>query len=535
MTATGSAAPAGRVRIGRALLSVSDKTGIVGFARTLARLGVEILSTGGTARVLAEAGIPIVAVEERTGFPEIMGGRVKTLHPAIHGGLLARPGDAGDRAAMTTHGIAPIDLAAVNLYPFERTVAGGAGFDACIETIDIGGPALLRSAAKNHARVAVLSDPSDYGWAVAALEASGGALDAAARRRLAQAAFARAAAYDAAIAEWLGGPPPGPAAPPRIAVAGAGGRALRYGENPHQRAALYRSGPAQPGAATAARVQGKAPGYNNIADADAAFALACEFDAPAAAIIKHTTPCGAALGADPAAAYRAARSCDPVSAFGGVAAFNRPLDAGAARAVCETFMEAVIAPCADDGARAAFAQKPNLRLLLTGAPADPAAPGRMLRSVSGGLLVQEADAARISAADLRVVTRRRPAAREIDDLLFAFRVCKHARSNAVVFARGGATVGIGAGQTSRLDAARDAARKAREAAAAAGENVSRAAGAVAASDAFFPFADGLAAAAAAGVTAVAQPGGSIRDAEVIAKADARGLAMVFTGVRCFRH
>ena len=534
MTATGSAAAAGRVRIERALLSVSDKTGIVGFARTLARLGVEIISTGGTARVLDDAGIPAAAVEERTGFPEIMGGRVKTLHPAIHGGLLARPGDAGDRAAMTAHGIAAIDLAAVNLYPFERTVAGGAEFDACIETIDIGGPALLRSAAKNHARVAVLSDPSDYDWAAAALEASGGALDGAARRRLAQAAFARAAAYDAAIADWLGGAS-GIAAPPRIAVSGAGGRALRYGENPHQRAALYRSGPARPGAAAAEQVQGKALGYNNIADADAAFALACEFDAPAAAIVKHATPCGAALGADAAAAYRAARACDPVSAFGGVAAFNRPLDAEAARAACETFMEAVIAPGADAGARAAFARKPNLRLLLTGAPADPAAPGRVLRSVSGGLLVQEADAARVSAADLRVVTRRRPAAREIDDLLFAFRVCKHARSNAVVFARGGAAVGIGAGQTSRLDAARDAARKARAAAAAAGESVSRAAGAVAASDAFFPFADGLAAAADAGVTAVAQPGGSIRDAEVIAEADARGLAMVFTGMRCFRH
>ena len=534
MTAAGSAAPEGRIRIERALLSVSDKTGIVDFAKTLARLGVEILSTGGTARVLAGAGVPIVAVEERTGFPEIMGGRVKTLHPAIHGGLLARRGDPGDRAAMTAHGIAPIDLAAVNLYPFERTVARGAGFDACIETIDIGGPALLRSAAKNHARVAVLSDPRDYGWAAAALEAPGGALDGAARRRLAQAAFARAAAYDAAIAEWLGGEL-GLSAPPRIAVAGAGGRALRYGENPHQRAAFYRSGPARPGAAAAEQVRGKPLGYNNITDADAAFALVCEFASPAAAIVKHATPCGAALGAGPAAAFRAARACDPVSAFGGVAAFNRPLDAAAARAVCETFMEAVIAPGADAGARAAFARKPNLRLLLTGAPADPAAPRRILRSTPGGLLVQDADAARVSAADLRIVTRRRPAAREIDDLLFAFRVCKHARSNAVVFARGGATVGIGAGQTSRLDAARDAARKAREAAAAAGESVSRAAGAVAASDAFFPFADGLAAAADAGVTAVVQPGGSIRDEEVIAAADARGLAMAFTGVRCFRH
>ena len=526
-------------RVSRALLSVSDKTGIAAFAGVLARLGVEIFSTGGTARLLEDAGIPVVRVEERAGFPEIMDGRVKTLHPVVHGGLLARRDDAAHRAQMAERGIAPIDLLAVNLYPFERTVAAGGGFADCVENIDIGGPALLRSAAKNHEFVTVLSDPADYAEAAAALEESGGMVDGALRRRLAQAAFARTAAYDAAIAAWLAART-GLAAPAHIAIAGAAGRALRYGENPHQRAAFYLAGGGgeprpRPGAATAEQVQGKALSYNNLADADAAFELVCEFDAPAAAVVKHANPCGAACAAGPEAAFRAARACDPLSAFGGVAAFNRAVDGVAAEAVCEGFVEVVIAPDADAAARAAFARKANLRLLLTGGRADPAARGTRARTISGGLLVQERDAARIGPDDLRVVTRRRPTAAEIADLVFAFRVCKHVRSNAVVFARGGRTAGIGAGQPSRVDAAHAAVVKARTAAAAAGESESRLAGSVAASDAFFPFADGLAAVADAGATAAVQPGGSARDAEVIALADARGLAMVFTGVRHFRH
>ena len=534
--------PGGRIRVARALLSVSDKTGIVEFARTLARHGVEILSTGGTARRLREAGLAVKDVSDHTGFPEIMDGRVKTLHPAVHGGLLGRRDDAGHRAAMAAHGIAPIDLLAIDLYPFERTVAGGGDFDSCVENIDIGGPAMLRSAAKNHAFVAVLTDPADYAEVAAALDSSGGALDGALRRRLAQAAFARTAAYDAAISGWLA-ERLDLAAPPRIAVAGSRGRALRYGENPHQRAAFYASDAAAsaaasaavPGVAGAEQAQGKALSYNNIADLDSAFALACEFDSPAAVIVKHANPCGAACADSPAAAWRAARACDPVSAFGGIAAFNRPLDAAAAQAVCETFIEAAIAPAADEAARAVFAARKNLRLLLTAGLPGPAAPERQLRSVFGGLLVQERDTARVEPDEFRVVTRRRPDAREIDDLLFAFRVCKHVRSNAIVYARDRATVGIGAGQMSRLDSARIAALKARQAAAAAGEDTARTAGAVAASDAFFPFADGVAAAADAGIAAIVQPGGSVRDAEVIALADSRGLAMVFTGTRHFRH
>ncbi len=531
MTEPDPARSGGRVRVARALLSVSDKTGIVEFAHTLARHGVEMLSTGGTARLLGEAGLPVVEVSAHTGFPEIMDGRVKTLHPAVHGGLLGRRDDETHRAAMTAHGIAPIDLLAVNLYPFERAVADGGGFADCVENIDIGGPAMLRSAAKNHAFVAVLTDPADYAGVAAALDANGGALDGGLRQRLAQAAFARTAAYDAAIAAWLADSLD-MAAPARFAVAGAGGRALRYGENPHQRAAFYVAGNAGPGAATAEQVQGKALSYNNLADADAAFALVSEFDAPAAAIVKHANPCGAACAGALAAAYRAARRCDPTSAFGGIAAFNRPLDAATAEAVCEHFMEVVIAPAADDAACAVFASRKNLRLLLTGGLPDRMAPARTVRTIAGGLLAQDRDAARVGPEDLRVVTRRKPTAREIDDLLFAFRVCKHVKSNAIVHARDSATVGIGAGQTSRVDAARIAVRKARDA---AGESNARLAGSAVASDAFFPFADGLAVAADAGATAVIQPGGSVRDDEVIALADSRGLAMVFTGIRHFRH
>ena len=521
------------IRVTRALLSVSDKTGAVDFARVLARHGAQILSTGGTARLLEDAGLAVVHVEALTGFPEMLDGRVKTLHPAVHGGILARRDDADHRAALAAHGFAPIDLVAIDLYPFERTVAEGGDFAACVENIDIGGPAMLRSAAKNHAFVAAVTDPADYHAVAGALDASGGMLDGALRRRLAQAAFARAAAYDAAIAAWLA-ERLDMSAPPRFAVAGGAGKALRYGENPHQRAAFYaREGEAV--AAGAEQVQGKALGYNNVADIDAALDLAREFDEPAAVIVKHANPCGVACAEGPAAAWRAALACDPQSAFGGVAAFNRPLDEETARAVCALFMEAVAAPAVDDMARRVFASRKNLRLLLTGDAAGSAPPARSLRSVGGGLLTQDRDAARIGPGDLRVVTRRAPTPREIDDLVFAFRVCKHVKSNAIVFARGGATVGIGAGQPSRVDAARIGARKAREAAAAAGENVSRAAGSVVASDAFFPFADGLAAAADAGATAAVQPGGSVRDDEVIALADARGMAMAFTGVRHFRH
>ena len=525
------------VRVARALLSVSDKTGIVAFAAGLARHGVEILSTGGTARALEEAGFAVVRVEDLTGFPEMLDGRVKTLHPVIHGGLLARRDDSGHRAAMAAHGIRPIDLVAIDLYPFERAVAEGGDASSCVENIDIGGPAMLRSAAKNHAFVAAVADPADYGAVIAALDASGGALDGALRRRLAQTAFARTAACDAAIAAWLAERLDMPA-PPRLTVAGGAGKPLRYGENPHQRAAFYRRGSAEPGVAGAEQIQGKAMGYNNIADMDAALDLALEFAEPAAVIVKHANPCGAACAGDPASAWRAALACDPQSAFGGVAAFNRPLDEETARAVCALFMEAVVAPRADEAARRVFASRENLRLLIASGPTEPAAPGRpvqSLRSVRGGLLAQDSDRLRIGPGDLRTVTRRAPTQRETADLVFAFRVCKHVKSNAIVFARDGATVGIGAGQPSRVDAARLGAFKAREAAAAAGESVTRAAGSVVASDAFFPFADGLAAAADAGATAAIQPGGSRRDDEAIALADARGLAMVFTGVRHFRH
>jgi phosphoribosylaminoimidazolecarboxamide formyltransferase/IMP cyclohydrolase len=523
------------IRITRALLSVSDKTGLVEFGRFLARHGVEILSTGGSAKALREAGVAVVEVAEHTGFPEMMDGRVKTLHPKIHGGLLALRDDAGHAAAMREHGIPPIDLLAVNLYPFEATVAKGAGFDSCIENIDIGGPAMVRSAAKNHAYVAVLTDPADYAAVMAEMESHGGATTLALRRRLAAAAFARTATYDAAISAWFAGQL-GDTFPNRIAFGGTLRQRLRYGENPHQQAAFYiGGGTSRPGIATAEQLQGKELSYNNLNDTDAAFECVAEFDAPAVAIIKHANPCGVAIGTDVRSAYLKALACDPVSAFGGIVAVNRPLDGATAEEIVKLFTEVVIAPAADDAARKAFAAKKNLRLLVTGAMPDPAAPGYALRSVAGGYLVQTRDAGRVAAADLKVVTKRAPSAAEMADLIFAFRVAKHVKSNAIVYAKGGATVGIGAGQMSRVDSSRIAAWKAREAAEAAGESVSRAQGSVVASDAFFPFADGLLAAAEAGATAVIQPGGSVRDDEVIAAADEAGLAMVFTGMRHFRH
>ncbi len=518
--------------IARALISVSDKTGLVEFGAFLAGRGIEILSTGGSARALREAGVAVVEVAEHTGFPEIMDGRVKTLHPKIHGGILALR-DA-HRAAMDEHGIAPIDLVAVNLYPFEATVAGGADFAACIENIDIGGPAMIRSAAKNHAYLTVVIDPADYAAVMADMEEHNGATSAALRRRLAEAAFARTAAYDAAIAGWLT-KESGEALPERLVVSGERREVLRYGENPHQQAAFYAGGPGRPGVATAEQVQGKALSYNNLGDTDAAFELVAEFEPPAVAIIKHANPCGVAVADSLAAAYAKALACDPVSAFGGVIALNRPLDGPTAQAIGKLFCEVVIAPDADDAARAALEPKKNLRLLLASGMPDPAGDGLILRALAGGFLAQTRDSARVSADNLEVVTKRPPTDAERADLLFAFTVCKHVKSNAIVYAKGGATVGVGAGQMSRVDAARIAAWKAAEAAEAAGEAESRAKGSVVASDAFYPFADGLLAAAEAGATAVIQPGGSVRDDEVIAAADDAGLAMVFTGLRHFRH
>jgi phosphoribosylaminoimidazolecarboxamide formyltransferase/IMP cyclohydrolase len=520
--------------VARALISVSDKSGLAEFGAALADAGVEILSTGGSAKALREAGVPVIEVADHTGFPEIMDGRVKTLHPKIHGGLLARRGHAGDEAAMATHGIDAIDLVAINLYPFEATVAAGADYATCVENIDIGGPAMIRAAAKNHAAVTIVTDPSDYGSVIAAMRANGGATTVDLRQRLAARAYARTAAYDAAITRWLSGQF-GEAFPETWVTAGRRQQVLRYGENPHQSAALYIGGPARPGVAGAEQVQGKELSYNNLGDADAAIELVSEFSAPSIAIIKHANPCGVASGDDMLAAYRAALACDPVSAFGGIVAANRPLDGPLAEAITEIFTEVVIAPDADADARAVFAGKKNLRLLLTGGLPDPAEPGVTLKPLAGGFLLQDRDAGTVTDADLKVVTKRAPTAQERADLLFAFKVCKHVKSNAIIYVKDGATVGIGAGQMSRVDSSRIAASKARDAAEAAGAAEPATIGAVVASDAFFPFADGLLAAVAAGATAVIQPGGSMRDNEVIAAADEAGIAMVFTGMRHFRH
>ncbi len=521
------------VPIRRALISVSDKTGLLEFGRFLAGRGVKILSTGGTARALREAGVPVKDVSEHTGFPEILDGRVKTLVPQVHGGLLGRRDLPEHGAQMQQHGIAPIDLVAVNLYPFEATVAGGAGFEDCIENIDIGGPAMIRSAAKNHAHVVVLTEPAQLAEVQAELEAEGGTR-LATRRRLAAAAYARTAAYDAAISGWFAGQL-GEEFPPRLAMAGVLRQGLRYGENPHQQAAFYTDGSDRPGIATARQAQGKELSYNNLNDTDAAFECVAEFDRPAIVIVKHANPCGVAVDGSLAAAWDRALLCDPVSAFGGIVAANRVLDAAAAEKITAIFTEVVVAPDADEAARAIFARKKNLRLLLTGGVPDPAAPGRVFKSVSGGFLAQSRDAGRVAEAGLKVVTQRAPTAAELADLLFAFRVCKHVKSNAIVYAKGLATVGIGAGQMNRVESSRIAAWKSEAAAKAAGLPEPLARGSVVASDAFFPFADGLETAAAAGATAVIQPGGSMRDNEVIAAADKAGLAMVFTGMRHFRH
>jgi phosphoribosylaminoimidazolecarboxamide formyltransferase/IMP cyclohydrolase len=519
--------------IRRALISVSDKAGLLEFGRALAARGVEILSTGGTAKALRDAGVPVTDVSDHTGFPEILDGRVKTLVPQVHGGILGRRDLAEHLAQMDQHGIAPIDLVAVNLYPFEATVSKGAGFEDCIENIDIGGPAMIRSAAKNHAHVAVLTEPAQFAEVLAELDAAGGTT-LATRRRLAAAAYARTAAYDAAISGWFAGQL-GQDFPPRLAFAGILKQTLRYGENPHQAAGFYTDGSARAGLATATQAQGKELSYNNLNDTDAAFECVAEFDRPAIVIVKHANPCGVAVADDLATAWDAALRCDSVSAFGGIVAANRPLDAAAAERITAIFTEVVIAPAADEAAKAVFARKKNLRLLLTGGLPDPAAPGMVFKSVAGGFLAQSRDAGRVSEAGLKVVTRRAPTAAELADLLFAFRVCKHVKSNAIVYAKGLATVGIGAGQMNRVESSRIAAWKSEAAAKAAGLPRPLAEGSVVASDAFFPFADGLETAAAAGATAVIQPGGSMRDAEVIAAADKAGLAMVFTGMRHFRH
>jgi phosphoribosylaminoimidazolecarboxamide formyltransferase/IMP cyclohydrolase len=520
------------VPIRRALISVSDKTGLLDFARALAARDVAILSTGGTAKALREAGIPVTDVSEHTGFPEILDGRVKTLVPQIHGGILGRRDLPEHVAQMQAHDIAPIDLVAVNLYPFEATVARGAAFDDCVENIDIGGPALIRAAAKNHDFVAVLTEPAHYAEVLSELAAHGGTT-LALRRRLAGEAYARTAAYDAAIAAWFAGQRD-ETFPERLTIGGVRRQVLRYGENPHQRAAFYASG-TRPGVATARQVQGKELSFNNLNDTDAAFEAVAEFDAPTVVIVKHANPCGVASAGSLAEAWEAALRCDPVSAFGGIVALNRPLDGPAAERISAIFTEVIVAPEATAEALEILARKKNLRVLLTGGVPDPAAPGLVVRTLAGGLLAQTRDAGRIERAALRTVTHRAPSEAELDDLMFAFRVCKHVKSNAIVYAKAGATVGIGAGQMSRVDSARIAAWKGAEAARAAGLATPLTQGSVVASDAFFPFADGLEAAISAGATAVIQPGGSMRDAEVIAAADAAGIAMVFTGMRHFRH
>jgi phosphoribosylaminoimidazolecarboxamide formyltransferase/IMP cyclohydrolase len=526
------------VKIARALLSVSDKTGLAELGRAHAARGVELVSTGGTARALREAGLEVKDVSDLTGFPEMMDGRVKTLHPKVHGGLLAVRDDPEHAAAMEAHGIGAIDLVVVNLYPFAETVARGAGRDEVIENIDIGGPSMVRSAAKNHHFVAIVTDPGDYPELIEALEANGGATSLDFRRRLAAKAFAATASYDGAIAQWFAFADQGAIFPDTLPLTMKLGDTLRYGENPHQQAALYvPAGPHARGIAQASQVQGKALSYNNYNDADAALELVCEFrdGDPACVIVKHANPCGVASAPDLLAAYEEALACDPVSAFGGIVAVNRPLDAAAAEAITAIFTEVVIAPDADEEARAIFARKKNLRLLLTGELPDPHRGGLTLKSIAGGYLLQSRDNGRVSREALKVVTKRAPSEQELRDCLFAWTVAKHVKSNAIVYAKGGATAGIGAGQMNRLESARIAAWKARDAAEKAGWGEPRTIGSAVASDAFFPFADGLLAAVEAGATAVIQPGGSIRDDEVIAAADEAGLAMVFTGMRHFRH
>jgi phosphoribosylaminoimidazolecarboxamide formyltransferase / IMP cyclohydrolase len=524
-------------RVTRALLSVSDKTGLIEFAQALAAHGVELVSTGGTAKAIAAAGLKVKDVSELTGFPEMMDGRVKTLHPKVHGGLLAIRDNAEHAAAMKTHGIAPIDLLVVNLYPFESTVDKGAGFEECIENIDIGGPAMIRAAAKNHDDVAVVVEAQDYQSVLDELAANDGATTLALRRRLAAKAYARTGAYDAAISNWFNRQLEIDA-PDYRAFGGRLIQALRYGENPHQTAAFYSLPDERPGVSTARQLQGKELSYNNINDTDAAYECVGEFDAKrtaACVIVKHANPCGVAEGSDLVSAYRRALACDSTSAFGGIIAMNRPLDADTAREITKIFTEVIIAPDASEEAIAIIGARKNLRLLLAGSLPDPRASGLTAKTVAGGLLVQSRDNAVIDDMTFKVVTKRAPTDAELRDLKFAFRVAKHVKSNTIIYAKDLATVGIGAGQMSRLDSARIAARKAQDAANELKLAEPLTKGSVVASDAFFPFADGMLACIEAGATAVVQPGGSMRDDEVIKAADEHGIAMVFTGTRHFRH
>jgi phosphoribosylaminoimidazolecarboxamide formyltransferase/IMP cyclohydrolase len=520
----------------RALLSVSDKTGLIPFASKLVSLGIELISTGGTAKALAAAGLPVTEVSAVTGFPEIMDGRVKTLHPMIHGGLLGVRSDRRHMSEMAEHAITPIGLLVVNLYPFESAVERDASWQETVENIDVGGPAMIRAAAKNHESVTVVVDPADYAEVLAELSSSGCATAQATRRRLAAKAFGRTASYDAAISQWFGrqiGDELGQC----FATGGARIQPLRYGENPHQSAGFYAAPGHRFGIAAARQLQGKELSYNNINDTDAALECLAEFETSgeaACVIVKHANPCGVAVGSTVEEAYRKALACDPVSAFGGIIAVNRRLDAATANVITELFTEVIVAPAADDDALSVIARKKNLRLLLLdGRPMTGG--GLAVKSVAGGLLVQTRDTMSVDAMDLRVMTKRKPTADELSDLRFAFRVAKHVKSNAIVYARNGATVGIGAGQMSRIDSARIAVRKSEDVSREAGHAQASVRGSVVASDAFFPFADGLLQAAEAGATAVIQPGGSLRDDDIIRAADEAGLAMVFTGIRHFRH
>lgn len=526
------------VTVTRALLSVSDKSGILDLARALDRHGVELVSTGGTAKAIRDAGLPVRDISDLTGFPEMMDGRVKTLHPVVHGGLLAVRDNPEHVASMTEHGIGAIDLVVVNLYPFAQTVAKGADRDEIIENIDIGGPSMVRSAAKNHAHVAIVTDPADYAALVEELDANAGATSLETRRRFAAKAYAATAAYDSAIAGWFASVDQGETLPQTLPLAFTRADTLRYGENPHQTAALYLPNTgATRGIAQGQQLQGKELSYNNYNDADAALELVSEFrdGPPTVVIVKHANPCGVATGDTLLEAYQAALACDSVSAFGGIIALNRPLDGETARAISGIFTEVVCAPDADEEARAVFAAKKNLRLIVTGELPDPARGGLAIKSIAGGLLVQSRDNGLLAPEELKVVTKRAPTEQELADCRFAWTVAKHVKSNAIVYAKDGSTAGVGAGQMNRLESARIAAWKAKDAADKAGWAEPRTIGSAVASDAFFPFADGLLAAVEAGATAVIQPGGSIRDAEVIAAADEAGLAMVFTGMRHFRH
>ena len=526
------------VAIKRALLSVSDKAGLVELGQALAARGVELVSTGGTAKALRDAGLTVMDIADLTGFPEMMDGRVKTLHPVVHGGLLAVRDNPEHAAAMKAHDIGAIDLVVVNLYPFEATVARGASRDEIIENIDIGGPSMVRSSAKNHQFVTIATDPADYAELMDELEAQDGATSLEFRKRLAAKAFAATAAYDSMISQWFAFADQGETFPGMLAVNGKAPEILRYGENPHQQAALYTPvGPHAEGIAQAQQLQGKALSYNNYNDADAALELAAEFRGgdPAVVIVKHANPCGVAQRATLLEAWDEALACDSVSAFGGIVAVNTELDGATAEAIAKIFTEVVIAPSVTDAAREVFAKKKNLRLLLTGELPDPRRDGLAIKPITGGLLVQTRDNGAIDPADLKVVTTREPTEQELKDCLFAWTVARHVKSNAIVYAKDGATAGIGAGQMNRRDSSRIAAMKAAEAAEKYGWDASRTVGSAVASDAFFPFADGLLAAAEAGATAIIQPGGSIRDDEVIDAANKAGLAMVFTAMRHFRH